>query len=521
MTELTIQRLNHRLRLTQRDAPTEARLHRLLATMVDHAFEPALQRQRLATRGELCVRRIDLPPLRLDLRAADAALVERWADAWASGIARRLERRDADIVRYDSRVAALIDLVAAATRGDFARAWAWRQLGLWDADAAVTAADAAGLVMRALVGEARHAAAAIGALAAASPRWLDRWLGRSSGASLRRLALAVLTSAGGDPAALDHRQAAAPAWQGHRQRLLGRSALARGIVRAAPPVAAEAGAALALLAIAEAEPALLPAPAAELGQLIAALAATWTRAGTPAARPETAASLDAPHHDSRVDLPADEARAAASARRPASPPWPRPNGEPARRSAPRPPWVAADDASAIETAAASIRSRAITDHGGLLFVLNLARELDWPERLLHDPALAPRGLRWSLHRLAQTLLPLAPTDAAALALAGLRPDDDPPDRGEPPPSDAEDAALGRLRDEVVAALRRRLRDADPDDARLLAEVCRRRAEVRADPGWIELGLSLDEVRSAIRIAGLDLDPGWLPWLGTVIRFVYE
>jgi hypothetical protein len=29
------------------------------------------------------------------------------------------------------------------------------------------------------------------------------------------------------------------------------------------------------------------------------------------------------------------------------------------------------------------------------------------------------------------------------------------------------------------------------------------------------------VRSEIRVAGLDLDPGWVPWLGVVIRFAYE
>jgi hypothetical protein len=25
----------------------------------------------------------------------------------------------------------------------------------------------------------------------------------------------------------------------------------------------------------------------------------------------------------------------------------------------------------------------------------------------------------------------------------------------------------------------------------------------------------------VRRAGLDLDPGWIPWLGAVVRFVYE
>jgi hypothetical protein len=81
--------------------------------------------------------------------------------------------------------------------------------------------------------------------------------------------------------------------------------------------------------------------------------------------------------------------------------------------------------------------------------------------------------------------------------------------------------LATLRDETLTALRRRLRDAPPQDAELLGLTCRRRAEVQSDPGWIELHFSLEDVRSDLRVAGLDLDPGWVPWLGVVIRFVYD
>jgi hypothetical protein len=33
-------------------------------------------------------------------------------------------------------------------------------------------------------------------------------------------------------------------------------------------------------------------------------------------------------------------------------------------------------------------------------------------------------------------------------------------------------------------------------------------------------MPLDEVDLDVRRAGLDLDPGWVPWLGTVVRYVY-
>jgi hypothetical protein len=45
--------------------------------------------------------------------------------------------------------------------------------------------------------------------------------------------------------------------------------------------------------------------------------------------------------------------------------------------------------------------------------------------------------------------------------------------------------------------------------------------VVADPGWIEVHLSLDDVSTPLRRARLDLDPGWVPWLGVVLRFVYD
>ena len=32
---------------------------------------------------------------------------------------------------------------------------------------------------------------------------------------------------------------------------------------------------------------------------------------------------------------------------------------------------------------------------------------------------------------------------------------------------------------------------------------------------------MDQVATEIRRAGLDLDPGYVPWLGVVVRFIYE
>jgi hypothetical protein len=55
----------------------------------------------------------------------------------------------------------------------------------------------------------------------------------------------------------------------------------------------------------------------------------------------------------------------------------------------------------------------------------------------------------------------------------------------------------------------------------LRATCRRDGRLRMEPGWIELHLPLSAVETPIRRLGLDLDPGWLPWLGCVVRIIYE
>jgi len=59
-----------------------------------------------------------------------------------------------------------------------------------------------------------------------------------------------------------------------------------------------------------------------------------------------------------------------------------------------------------------------------------------------------------------------------------------------------------------------------ENAPAVAEICARRAEVVAELGWIDVLLDIEDVSLDVRRAGLDLDPGWVPWLGVVLRFIY-
>jgi hypothetical protein len=182
-----------------------------------------------------------------------------------------------------------------------------------------------------------------------------------------------------------------------------------------------------------------------------------------------------------------------------------------------------DAAPEGESAPEDVRSTGDTRWGGLLFLLHLIPELEIPAAALAAP-LDALPLRWVLHALAGALLALDPRDPAGLAFAGLPPESDPPSDGGPPATDEEAAAMDALAARLQVALHRRLHGAAPADGRaahaLLRQVCRRTATVEADPGWFDVRLAFDEVSVGVRRAGLDLDPGWLPWLGVAVRFVY-
>src|SRR5690606_2178016 len=172
------------------------------------------------------------------------------------------------------------------------------------------------------------------------------------------------------------------------------------------------------------------------------------------------------------------------------------------------------------------RLGARTRFAGLLFLIPLMRSLDAWATLAALAARETRTgeLRPLLHRLGRRLIgsEVADDDPALLAFVGLPPDSPPPVLEPLPDALASlDAALDRQREAVIAALEQRLallqeRRGEP----LLAWLLAREAEVVADPGWIELRLQLRDVDPAIRRAGLDLDPDWLPALGVVVKFVY-
>jgi hypothetical protein len=95
-----------------------------------------------------------------------------------------------------------------------------------------------------------------------------------------------------------------------------------------------------------------------------------------------------------------------------------------------------------------------------------------------------------------------------------------PTAGEPTPSHlmASSSRRGQLASAWVLAIRRALRRGVGIG---LATLVRRSGRVVATTTHVDVHLSLDDLDLRVRRAGLDIDPGWLPWGERVVHFHYD
>ncbi|HLV35657.1 MAG TPA: hypothetical protein VKY59_11110 [Spirillospora sp.] len=158
-------------------------------------------------------------------------------------------------------------------------------------------------------------------------------------------------------------------------------------------------------------------------------------------------------------------------------------------------------------AAASISPQTVpglaTHLGGLWYLVNLLIELEW---LDHDgPVLnAWQRLAW----LARGLLDDTPPDPVWEILAALAEEE------------ADEIALQTWLDAALPQAQEYLR-ARLEEPAALIEALRDPAVLYVTRTHIDVVFSLDQIRLALRMAGLDRDPGWVPQLARVISLHYE
>ncbi|MDH3755714.1 MAG: hypothetical protein OEU32_17760, partial [Acidimicrobiia bacterium] len=157
----------------------------------------------------------------------------------------------------------------------------------------------------------------------------------------------------------------------------------------------------------------------------------------------------------------------------------------------------------------------VSGFGGLFFLIHVFEALDIVASIGDDgQSFRSAPIPEVIAHLAARIGGAPLDDPAVLALSGV-PDDD-VDRLQIDLAPAVDTAL----DEIVAAMRTWLAMRLDDDPANLEWVWARPARLHVEPGWIEVRLDLADVDVRLRVAGLDLDPGFVWWRGAIVRFRY-
>jgi hypothetical protein len=377
-----------------------------------------------------------------------------------------------EVLTFPDLPALVVACARAALAGGL-HAWHWRTLGL------PRLAGAGEAVAALLTAHPREAGSAVAALAAHG--LLVRVWQDIPAVAAGRLTAALMQDAG----------FAMPAWPADRPSrpidvpvsaapLLSRAASFWTPALAWMPPRAEAVRAAAVLALLRWSPGVLRAT--EDGPVWPALLAHIAGRSTEFSRlaapveGDLAVASD-PAHPTALSPVADGAQPSLAEAYPADPPGVVPLADP--------PVSLAPHGEAITTG-----------WGGVLFLINALRRLDIQTML--DPE-GPTGWRL-LHDIA-VALGLPEDEPMALFLAA---------------QDLETTVAPAL----LAALLERLETLYRPDGPWplpLAQLAR----LRATETHLDLDLATDTVDLALRLSGLDLNPGWVPWLGRVVAFHYD
>jgi hypothetical protein len=578
MQTLHIRKFKARYRLPASARDERQRLDAALKITMDETLDSELDRLGFSEDEEVCIRDVFVP-IRLRLSATVDALAKAWGFALARAIGRAASGgRVAGVVRYESRLQALIDMAVGVALGDLGRVWAWRQLGLWQAGERVTDAEALDELVRALANEPVKIVAVVSTIARDGV--LNRLAPRLTHEHWHTLAGAALSVAGISELLNQSMMPLAPvsvATMREASRLVSTSRIAHAnastLAQFSTHHAEEAQRAVAVLAILESNQSALARGETEARLLVNAVMLAlrsiasagsirrgkegvdvwetlrddvWTRASAEfenrqeandesasvtRTAPDTSRAADASKQETRQGTDGQENIFDISTLDTATLDTATLNAVTLDATTPDATTFDAHtvDATTFDAATSDderplpvVRRRAFTRFGGLLFLLGLMEDLGLPLEMSDYAAMSERPFRWVLHRVALELTSAAADDAAALAFAGLLPDAAPPSQGEDEPSESEAGVIAAYAARITEELKVRLSDwRDVPPATLLHFVCRRRAEIVADPGWFEVRFSLDDVATEIRRAGLDLDAGYLRWLGAVVKFIYE
>jgi hypothetical protein len=521
--DLRIERVRQSLEVSGAPDGTEERLRRLAPTAFDRLA--GLLGEFGDNDGHWCIRELACHVL-LDVDANDEALLSAWALDLIAGVQAATHRAESadDVVFYPSRELAVLDCIVSTEAGRTERLWAWRQLGL------VTAADAPGSgggldCVRMLADSARTVTPLFRSLRALG--LLDQFIDRLHDSELTTLvslaapqATWALKRAAEHAFSLEmriHRGPATASAVAVVNRLLDDSSILRQCRTRSSP---EAAAAVVVLAAVE----------SDAGWATTVSAATWLSVIDawldrvhPASGPTLERAANAPDsiRETAIELATKNRLAARPETAAPEPTWTNDDGVPqeptdvgdtlATSTSVEP--DGGDTAELVSSAAPNPRTGA----AGLLFLLNVIDEemiTSWWDRFAGE-----KPLHQLLRAIATDIVRrvgIHDLDPAVLVFAGEWPDAT--DRASGTALEDLDPRVETCTDDVLAALERWLQRTEVQID--LAELVTRSGLIGGAVPWIEVTLPMDDISIVIRCAALDADPGWIPWLGTVLRFRY-
>jgi hypothetical protein len=178
--------------------------------------------------------------------------------------------------------------------------------------------------------------------------------------------------------------------------------------------------------------------------------------------------------------------------------------------------VQTDEAAIPEDAVQDERLSVYSPHAGFWFLIPLLMRAGLGRAIQDHPEWIDTQVPWHLLRSLADRLAIQPHDPVRLWLWDHEIDGSRIEEAEQASELSSEGAA------VVASWRVAMRRWCRLQANLgLANVVRRPGWVSWNKTHVEVWMPLSDVDLRIRRAGLDLDPGWVPWLGRVIRFYFD
>lgn len=524
MELLHIEKFQARYHLAPAREGQKDRLNRLLSEMLDGSLDLAMERLGIPRREEICIRRL-VVPVHLKMAASDSDLIMDWSMALANHFSQVISCNDSsNVIRYPSRFHGLSDFAEGVARGDLQRAWAWKQLGFLEKSKGNSLVEAAEGLVSTLIRESIWIVPLLSQLTTTG--WIYNLLVRLPLVWWRDLAMAALMEYNrGTPRLMP---------DAHKDDLTGQEKIALRIIGASSLAAVvdqkkewfspheDLLPVWSIFVILESEPAVYLADPQE-ALLVQAAVEQEIRQKNWVVTPAHRSASTSPKGTATSEIVAD---------------WDSHNhifvsGPEQYRNTQ---LLQGQKESSHQQQVERSRSHTVetedffpacshgySEYGGLLFLLPLLEQVGVVDEIINAEQFSNHSLRSFLHALALRLLPIQANDPVALAFCGLGPDDLVPGKDEPGSDQRQKRLLADWRLRIIKFLADLMNGSEQqkEPEWILQQVCCREVKILADPGWIDVIFSMREMVTEVRRVGLDLDPGFIPWLGVVMKFHYE